>query len=366
MAAKNRGISPDLLIHPGETISDLLEERGMTQKELAQRAGVSEAFLSDVIHGKKDISRGLARGLEYAFGVPVSFWLNLQANYDAELLGLQEEESICEEEKEVLKSIHDVVENLRKQKTITNGMNPVQTILSLRKVFRVSSLTHLRELAPKGVFRMSDKVAVNPDVLGAWLCLCKADEGANQPEGSFDSGRTDELVSKLKGVMLNGKGDLQKTLSTLLSGYGIDFSIVYNFKGAPVHGYISLKENVTYRMVLTLRGASADIFWFSLFHELGHIVNGDVVKPGNYIDADNSGNEKREHAADAFASRALISEADYQNFRDGKDYSYSAIKAFAQTQGVPSYVVIGRLQKEEIIPWSWYQKYKPKYKWAEA
>ena len=72
MAVKNRGISPDLLIHPGETISDLLEERGITQKELAQRAGVSEAFLSDVIHGKKDISKGLAMGLEYAFGVPSS------------------------------------------------------------------------------------------------------------------------------------------------------------------------------------------------------------------------------------------------------------------------------------------------------
>ena len=38
MAVKNRGISPDLLIHPGETISDVLEERGITQKELAQRA----------------------------------------------------------------------------------------------------------------------------------------------------------------------------------------------------------------------------------------------------------------------------------------------------------------------------------------
>ena len=96
MAVKNRGISRDLLIHPGETIADLLEDRGITQKELAKRAGVSEPFLSDVIRGKKDISKGLAMGLEYAFGVSRSFWLNLQANYDAELLSLQEEESIQE------------------------------------------------------------------------------------------------------------------------------------------------------------------------------------------------------------------------------------------------------------------------------
>ena len=108
MAVKKRGISPDLLIHPGETIADLLEERSITQKELAQRTGVSEAFLSDVIHGKKDISKGLAMGLEYALDIPSSFWLNLQANYDAELLGLKEEETVLDEEKAVLKKIQQM------------------------------------------------------------------------------------------------------------------------------------------------------------------------------------------------------------------------------------------------------------------
>ena len=75
------------LIHPGEIISDI----NLTQKELAQRAEVSETFLSEVIHGKKDISKELAMGLECALEVPRSFWLNLQANYDAKMIGLQKE-----------------------------------------------------------------------------------------------------------------------------------------------------------------------------------------------------------------------------------------------------------------------------------
>ena len=77
------------LIHPGGIIADILKERNLTQKELAQRAGVSEAFLSEVIRGKKDISKELAAGLECALEVPRSFWLNLQANYDAEKKKLQ-------------------------------------------------------------------------------------------------------------------------------------------------------------------------------------------------------------------------------------------------------------------------------------
>ena len=365
MVAKNRGISPDLLIHPGETISDLLEERGMTQKELAQRAGVSEAFLSDVIHGKKDISKGLAMGLEYAFGVPGSFWLNLQANYDAELLSLREEETVKEEEKRVLVSIHEIVDFLKKRSIVAEEWTWEQTVIGLRKLFQVSSLTGLKTLAPAGAFRMSDKAAVNPDVLGAWLCLCKVQRSDRRIESGFESERVDALVSEIKKIMLTSRGNLQKSLADLFAQYGIDFSIVHNFRGAPVHGYIACKEDGTYQMVLTLRGAFADIFWFSLFHELGHIVNGDVSKMGSFIDAQYSKDSRKEKAADAFASNVLLEQKSYEQFVKKGSFSYSSIREYAQTQNVPPYVVIGRLQKEEIIPWTWHQKYKLKYKWAE-
>lgn len=69
-------------------------------------------------------------------------------------------------------------------------------------------------------------------------------------------------------------------------------------------------------MVVTIRNAYADIFWFSIFHELGHIVNGDIGKKANFID-DGSDIEK-ESAADRFASNKLISETDYQIFVAGK------------------------------------------------
>ena len=60
MAAKKIGISRDLIIHPGETIADVLEERGITQSELASSAGVSPAYVSNVIAGKKGISANFA------------------------------------------------------------------------------------------------------------------------------------------------------------------------------------------------------------------------------------------------------------------------------------------------------------------
>ena len=366
MATKKHGISLDLLIHPGETIADLIEERGLTQKELAQRAGVSEAFLSDVIHGKKDISKSLAMGLEYALGIPTSFWLNLQANYDSELMSLQEEESIQEEERSVLMVIHEVVGFLRRTGTLPDESSQEQTIISLRKHFRVSSLSDLGKLAPTGAFRMSDKTPVDPFILGAWLCICKAQNDNKHLSTGFDPTSVDALVSGIKEIMCSTKGDPQRPLIALFAQYGIDFSVVHNFRGAPVHGYIARKEDGTYQMVLTIRGAFADIFWFSLFHELGHIVNGDLIKSGSFIDADYSKDNTMEIAADRFASEALLDPASYKKFVEKRSFSYSAIEAYSREQRVPPYVVIGRLQKEGIIPWSRFAKNKPRYKWAEA
>ena len=60
METKKTGISRDLLIHPGETIRDVLEDRGISQAELAASTGVSPAYVSNVIAGKKDISAKFA------------------------------------------------------------------------------------------------------------------------------------------------------------------------------------------------------------------------------------------------------------------------------------------------------------------
>ena len=87
MAEKRIGISRDLIIHPGETIADILDERGITQAELAARTGVTPEDISMVISGKKDISDKFEMSLEYALNVPMNCWINLQMHYDAENRG---------------------------------------------------------------------------------------------------------------------------------------------------------------------------------------------------------------------------------------------------------------------------------------
>ncbi len=362
MAEKKTGISFDLLIHPGETISEILEVRGITQAELAAQTGVSAAYVSNILSGKKGISAKFAFSLEYALDVPKSFWMNLQANYDAEIMELNEVQTITEEERAAREALNEIVKYLRKKGKIPERESRDASILSLRKALNFSNLDNLKEIVPFGAFRMAAGASVDPYVLGAWVRMCQL-SGKNDIDTCFKPEEIENLICEIKSVMLNQNADIQNDLRKIMAKYGIDFSVVRNFRGAPVQGYISQKANGTYQMVLTIRGAFADIFWFSIFHELGHIMNGDVGKSAKFID---SGLDvMKERAADSFASKKLIADRAYSSFIKKGDYSINAIKEFAASQNVMPYIVIGRLQREKRLDYSVYSEYKLRYKWGE-
>ena len=362
MATKITGISRDLLVHPGETIGDILIERGITQAELAARTGVTPAYVCNVIAGKKDISAKFAFALEYALGVSKTFWINLQANYDAELLEVNAPKTITDEERTARDSLKEVVKYLREIKRMPGRESADESILSLRKALRTSDISNLKQIVPEGAFRMSSGSKTDPYVMGAWLRLCQIEGEYRSVESGFDIERIDELVEKIKNVMCTAGESPQKALKELFGKYGIDFSVVRNFRGAPVQGYISRKNDGTYQMVLTIRGAYADIFWFSLFHELGHIVNGDVSGSVSFIDYDEKA--ETELKADAFASTRLIDPDAYESFVEKGDYALNAIRAFAESQNVRPYIVIGRLQWEKKLDYNRYSSEKVRYKWV--
>lgn len=111
-------------------------------------------------------------------------------------------------------------------------------------------------------------------------------------------------------------------------------------------------------LCMTLRQKFADIFWFTLFHEIAHILNGDTKN--NFVDFDAVSGDV-EAKADNMASEFLIDMKDYKAFVESGRYKTSqGISQFAEEQNVRDYVIKGRLMKEEIIPWG----KRPRYEWA--
>lgn len=79
-------LTPAMIIPPGEVLADELKVRGITQKQFASTIGMQSSQLNEIIKGKRSISPQTALLLELHLNVSARFWLNLQTNYELEIL----------------------------------------------------------------------------------------------------------------------------------------------------------------------------------------------------------------------------------------------------------------------------------------
>ena len=134
---------------------------------------------------------------------------------------------------------------------------------------------------------------------------------------------------------------------------GIALIFLPHLKGSFLQGASFIDGNKIV-VGITARGRDADKFWFSLFHELAHIILGHVGKP-------NGTSEEDEKEADAWSSDTLISHKDFETFKNNQDYSKKSILQFAKNQGVAPGIVVGRMQLEGMIKYSMFNNLKIKY-----
>jgi addiction module HigA family antidote len=74
--------TPDNTSHPGETLREMLKERGVTQTAFASQLGIANSYLCDVLNCRRGVSTKTALRLEKALDVSAEFWLTLQMNHD--------------------------------------------------------------------------------------------------------------------------------------------------------------------------------------------------------------------------------------------------------------------------------------------
>lgn len=355
------GLSLDFIFHPGDTLAEILSDRNMTQTELALRTGVSKKHISSIVSGKKDISISFAKKLEYALDIDAQFWINMQSNYDRELLEYNEANNITEEEMAVLDRLKEVIKDFKMLGIMDSEISKSERVLALRSILNVSNLCSIPKLAEAAAFRIQDNVGTDPYVLFAWQKLCELCTEDVALDYLLDVQQLKESIEDIKSLMFKNPNVMRKELKEILGKCGIKFDIVPNYTGAPVQGYIK-NDSGQMLLCMTIRGKYSDVFWFTLFHELGHIINGDTIN--TYFDFYSS-SSFAELKADEFAKNALLDSELYSEFiMKGNYNSITEIKKLARLCNVEPFVVIGRLMKEGFIDWSDYSAYRKKYEWG--
>ena len=352
------GLSREFIIHPGETLAEVIEDRGMSQHDLAVRTGMTEKHISTVIHCQKNISASFAKRLEYALGIESSFWMDLQANYDRELIEFEEINNISQAELDVLKNLREVSDTWKSFGWLEEENSPAAMILDYRMLFGLSNLLDTPKISYVAAYLAQLKnTNIDPYVLYAWQRMCELLTKDTIVAGEVNTDKLKAMIPDIKEVMFLRANQIQKALSGIFSECGIAFRIVPCFTGAPVQGLLKTTEDGTLILCMTLRQKFADFFWFTLFHEIAHILNGDTKR--EFIDFD-SVPGAIETKADRTACDLLINSKDYEIFISKEKYkNQNSIMEFARSQKVRDYIVQGRLMKEEKIPW----KARPRYDW---
>lgn len=118
-------------------------------------------------------------------------------------------------------------------------------------------------------------------------------------------------------------------------------------------------------VMMTIRYKWADIFWFSLFHELGHVLlhgRNTMVLEAERGDPQS---KKREAQADKFAADILIPAKDYKAFRKTGNFYADGIQAFADEIGIAPGIVVGRLQNDGLLEPSWHNGLRGRFEWGK-
>jgi addiction module HigA family antidote len=69
-------------VHPSRVLDDELEERGLSQAQLARHLHILPKTINEICRGKRGISAEMAMMLSRALGASPGFWLNLQKNWE--------------------------------------------------------------------------------------------------------------------------------------------------------------------------------------------------------------------------------------------------------------------------------------------
>lgn len=337
---------------PGATIKEQIVDRGMSQKEFAMRMDMSEKHISKLINGEVQLTVDMARRLELVLGVPLQFWCNLETIYREKLVKIAEENAMDEDLVLIKKFPYKEMAQSGWVEDTTKAENKVT---NLRKFFEVVQLDRLHgNLIPAGIAcRKLSETEKSYYALVAWAQKAKLESRKIETK-PINIKLLNKYIPEIRKMTRMSAKEFCKELSDLLAECGIAIVFLPHIGGSFLHGATFYDGNKIV-LGLTVRGKDADKFWFSLFHELGHIVLGHIGKIEGTTDAD-------EKEADFFASETLIPEIEFNEFVQGGSITENKIKQFADREGIDAGIVLGRLQKYGYVQYGWYNNLKKQYR----
>lgn len=338
-----------MAFHPGYYVEEIIETMGISQAEFAMRMGTTGKTLSQLINGQANLSNDLAQKLAIMLGTSVQYWLNLQTAYDQKVIEIRQAKELdlqVEIARQIEYSYFEKYVGLPKAKTFA------EKVLNLCGYFKVSDLRVL--LQPDflvnfraGISTWEEKNMINAR---AWLQTALNVSASIQTE-PFDAEKLKKYLPEIRTMTLQDPAAFLPRLRELFAECGVAFVLLPYLKNSGINGAVKWVNSNRVVLAMNNRRHHADTFWFSLFHEIKHVLQKKITTV--FLNADEKEQEAidnhLEREADSFAQNLLIPERAYHNWQPTKYTTDEEIIDFAEKIGVHPGIVAGRLQHDGII-----------------
>ena len=351
-----------MAFHPGYYVAEIIEDMGVTQAEFAVRMGTTSKTLSQLVNGQANISNDLAQKLSTMLGTSIDFWLNLQTAFDEKVIEINKAKS-TDEQAEIVAVIDYSyfvrLVNLPVARTVREKID------NLCSFFRIADLRILRQNDflvnfRTGIATVEDKNIINSR---AWLQTA-LNVAARIETAPFNADKLKAYIPEIRTMTLQDPEVFLPRLREIFSDCGVAFVLLPYLKNSGINGAVKWINQDRVVLAMNDRRLNADTFWFSLFHEIKHVLQQKTktVFVSSSKQEMKAMDEKLEEDADIFAQNTLIPIRDYRQFAPSKYTSDAEIIAFAKKIGIHPGVVAGRLQHDHIIAPNRCSSLKQQYK----
>lgn len=346
---------------PGDTIRGALADLRMTVEQLADNLRVDTSTAAGLLDGSTHVSLAIARGLSKTFGGSVAFWMTREAQYRLSLDWVEADRWVS------LLPRRDLVE-LGWVTPSDDWHGWVSECMTLFDVHSPAELNQHHSRIEQAWFRARPHTPAQNATIATWLAKVQSD-AKKRACGAWDAEEFRRLLARLANLSKDPDPtrfipELQRACAEV----GVVVVVERPPKKCPVSGVALVLASGARVIGLSGRYLVDDHFWFTFFHEAGHLL---LHEPSSVFVDDieavpaNQHGDGPEAEADRFASESLLPSA----LRSGVPQRPSPfqVHGLAQRAGVSPGVIVGQLQHLGLLSFkSPLNRLKRRYAWDGA
>ncbi len=353
--------SPEWAAAPGMTIQHVLSERGQSPAEFAASLNRPPSFVASLFLGTEIITAELADQLASSVGSTARFWLARERDYRASL------ERLVSENPELQEWARELpIAEMRRLGWIRARTGAACTTECMQ-FFGVSSKQGWKQNFERAVnstsYRKSASYESDPSALAAWLRRGEI-EASTIGCSRWDPDALRGKLSYLRALTRRkSPAQFMPLLQSACSAAGVAVVVVQAPKQCSASGAARFLSPDRALIQVSQRYGTDDQFWFTFFHEIGHLL----LHPHDrvFIDEPDDEGSREEHEANEFAARILIPGPDRARLAD-VPARYRDVIRFASSVGIAPGIVVGQMQHSNLIDFNRLNKAKRKLDWSAS